>query len=307
MRRAVAPCLRPFGIILPGAAILLTVSVTFAQPPNRLEAVFPTDSKDPRQAGGAELLQAVCPGAVETGKHIGSDTPCPDYTDFGRFGDRLPWSLEAVTLGHFLSPTSEDAVLWMSGCESHASNLGGTILLTRKSRKWTTLWYRSAVQTAQCHKVLRSDRREILVCIAEDGAQGNNMIELYVEDLLNPKPTLRAGGGNDGTFFVAFDDTATCGWQQGADAPDTSPVIRTSIDMVRFSTRIEPNASAPSMSVGAGFGKKQMTPEDVKACRDGREAVLPSVKSYRMDFFYDGHGYEPATSSADTVQIFMSR
>jgi hypothetical protein len=72
------------------------------------------------------------------------------------------------------------------------------------------LWYKSAVVTAQCHKVLRRDRREILVCIGTDGGQGNNATELYFEDLLNPKPTLMAGDANDGTFFVAFDDTLTC-------------------------------------------------------------------------------------------------
>lgn len=306
MRRALTFFRRPFGI-LPAAIILLTVSATLAQLPNGIVTVFPTDSKDPRQAGGTELLQAVCPGAVVTSKDIGCDIPCPKYTDFGRFGDRLPWSLGAVTLGHFLSPTSEDAVLWMSGCESHASNFGGTILLTRRSRKWSMLWYKSAVQTAQCHKVLRRDRREILVCIAEDGAQGNETTDLYVEDLLTPKPTLRAGEANDGTFFSAFDDTATCGWQQGADAPDVSPVIRTNIDEVQFSNRTEPGAGAPSISVVASYGKKQMTLEEIKACMDKQEGVLPTLKSYRMDFLYDGGDYEPTPSSADTVQMFRSR
>src|SRR5580692_3692921 len=87
----------------------------------------------------AELLQAVCPGAVETGKEIRCDTACSDGTSFG--GDRLPWSLGVITLGHFLAPTSEDAVLWMRGCEPHMLNFGGTILLTRKSQKWSMLWY----------------------------------------------------------------------------------------------------------------------------------------------------------------------
>jgi hypothetical protein len=270
-----------------------------AQVAHRLETAFPSDGKDPRQAGGAELLQVVCPGAVEVGKDIGCKTPCPDYTDFP--GDNLPWSLEVVTFGHFLSPTSEDAVLSMGGCEPHSLNFGGTILLTKKSQKWSMLWYRSGVQTARCHKVLRRDRREILVCIATEGAQGNNSTELYVEDLLNPKPTLMAGDVDDGGFFAAFDDTATCGWQQEADAPDT--VIRTHIDKVQFST----NAGTPSVLVLASFGKKRMTPEDVKACRDGQDSVLPSVKSYRMDFLYDGHGFEPTPSSAAAVQIFNSR
>jgi hypothetical protein len=255
MRRALMRCLRPF--IFSGAVILLTVSGTLAQVPDRHETVFPSDSKGPGQTGGAELLQAVCPGAVATGEEIGCATGCPDNTSFGKYGDRFPWSLEAVTFGPFLSPISEDAALWMTGCEPHSSNSGGTILLTRKSRKWSMVWYQAGVRTSQCHKVLRRDRREILVCIGTDGGQGNNSTDVYVEDLMRPKPTLMAGGANDGTFFSAFDDTLTCGWQHGADAPDTSPVIHTRIDEVSFSTRIEPDARAPFISVMASFGKKR--------------------------------------------------
>ncbi len=214
------------------------------------------------------------------------------------------WSLEAVTFGHFLSPTSEDAVLLMTGCEPHMLNFGGTILLTRKSQKWSMLWYRAGVQTARCHKVVRRDRREILVCIGTEGAQGNNSTELYVEDLLNPKPTLMAGSLGDGGFFAAFDDTANCGEGQGADAPDTSPVIRTQIDKVQFST----NGGTPSVLVVARFGKKQMTPADVKTCREGQYGVLPSREELsRIDFLYDGHGGEPTQASATSVQIFNSR
>jgi hypothetical protein len=50
-----------------------------------------------------------------------------------------------------------------------------------------------------------------------------------------------------------------------------------------------------------------MTPEDVKTCMHKQRNVLPSVKSYRMDFLYDGHSYEPTASSTDTVRIFKSR
>ncbi len=286
---------------------LLTASVTFAQLPNQPETVFPSDSQEARRARGAELLEAVCLGSVKIGKEIGCATGCPDYTDFGRFGDRFPWSLEAVTFGHFLSPGSDDAALWMVGCEPRMANDGGTVLLTRRRGKWSMLWYKSAIQTAQCHKAPRRDHREILVCIGTDGAQGNNATELYVEDLLNPKATLMAGSANDGSFFRAFDDTLTCGWQQEADVPDTSPVIRSYIDKVSFSDSRGPDAGPPSISVMASYGKKQMTREEVEACMNKHWQVLPSVKSYQLDFLYDGNGYGPAPASVDIVKMFESR
>jgi hypothetical protein len=38
-----------------------------------------------------------------------------------------------------------------------------------------------------------------------------------------------------------------------------------------------------------------------------REAVLAPVKTDRMNFRYDGYGYEPTPASAAAVQIFKSR
>jgi len=159
------------------------------------------------------LLEAVCPGDVTTGKDIARKTGCPDFTGFGKIGDRFSWSLGAVTRGHFLSPTSDDAVLWMQGCESHQDNFGGTVLLTKRSQRWSMLWYKTAVQTARCHKVRLRNGREILVCMGGAGAQGATATSLYSKDLLSPKPTLMAGGSDDdGTFFAAFDSTELCGW-----------------------------------------------------------------------------------------------
>jgi hypothetical protein len=250
------------------------------------EMVFATDSKPAQQVDSAALLQAVCPGAVgpDSNNHPGCAVPCPE-------------KLEAVTFGHFLSPASEDAVLWMPGCESHSSNNGGTVLLTKKSRKWTMLWYKPAIQTARCHKVLRPDRREILVCIATDGVTA-----LYTEDLLNP---VMAGSARDGSFFTAFDDTPTCGWKQGdPEEPEAGSVIRSHIDKVEFSRN---GAGTPSISVTASLGRKEMDWADIDACSAGNDEVLPAMTAYRMDFRYDGRFYKPTPSSIGTIRIFDAR
>ena len=159
------------------------------------------------------MLEAVCPSDVAVGKIIECRKGCPDFTGFGRSGDRFPWSLVAITRGHFLSPTSEDAVLWMGGCEPDDENFGGTVLLTKRSHRWSMLWYKTGVETAQCHKVRLRGGREILVCIGSAGGQGTTATSLYSEDLLSPKPALMASeGDDDGTFLTAFDSTQSCGW-----------------------------------------------------------------------------------------------
>jgi hypothetical protein len=284
--------------------ILLMASTMGAQLREDSEPIFPSDSRTPNQADAAKLLEAVCPGDVATGKIIECRTGCPDFTDFGRFGDRFSWSLGAVTRGHFLSPTSDDAVLWMEGCEPHSANFGGTVLLTRRSQRWSMLWYKAGVQTAQCHKVSLRDAREILVCIGSAGGQGNSATSLYSEDLLDPKSTLMAGEADDGTFFTAFDSTLACGWNEdNKNAP--FPLVRTHIDKVEFSKGKGNGASR--VSVTASFGRREMEQEAVKACLEKKDGILPDTKSYRMDFISSGQGYQPTPSSAETATIFKAR
>jgi hypothetical protein len=299
--------------------MLLTVSAFWAQVPKWPETVFSSDSKDPQQAGGLELLEAVCPGAVATDVKRGDGRTgigcpsCPDYT-FGAprgFG----FSLEAVTFGHFLSPTSEDAVLWMTGCEGHVNYGGGTILLTRKPQRWSMLWYKAGVVTAQCHKVPLRDGREILVCIGTYSGMGQVYEGLYVEDLRNPEPW---GWTSEGTFFETLDNTCNC----AVGGPTIGDLISAHIDKVEFSA--SKDDGPPPVSVTASFGKKQTTPEVAQACSANPPAdahawdapdgeaykatlkIVPPTKRYRMDFLYHDHGYKPAPSSVDTVRIFKA-
>ncbi len=282
--------------------ILATGLAMLAQPSDRPEPAFPSDGMDPSQAGGAQLLEAVCPGGVANGKEIECRTGCADFTDFGK-SEGFTWSLGAVTRGHFLSPTSEDAVLWMLGCEPHSENFGGTVLLTRRSEGWSMLWYKAGVQTAQCHKAPLRNGREILVCMGTAGAQGNNSTDLYVEDLLDAKPTLMAGEGENAAFFSASDTSLTCGWNED-DKRKPYPVVRAQIKKVKFSTSKANGASV--VSVTAGIGKKAVKPEEAETCLKKQGGILPPMKNYRMDFIFEGHSYEPAPSSVRAARIFKA-
>ena len=121
--------------------------------------VFPSDGRPPAQAGGAEMLEAVCPGQVTTTPAIGCQTGCPEFTTF--FDGHGDWSLKVITRGHFLSQASQDAALSTLGCEPHSENSGGTVLLTRRAGQWVMLWYKAGVDTSQCHKIPLRDARDI--------------------------------------------------------------------------------------------------------------------------------------------------
>ncbi len=262
----------------------LLTALVWAQP----KPVFPDDTQDPRQAGGAELLEAVCPGHVVLGKNVECNIACPEFTDFK--GTDPPWTLGRITRGHFLSPTSDDAALSMEGCESHAYNFGGTILLTRKAGKWTLLWYKGGVPTTNCHRGKLQSGREILICLGAWGGQGNVWTDLYVEDLSAPKPGLMSGNG--GAIFEVFDSSLTCG--EFGEESKPLPLKRDYIERVTFQNAAD--GTLRGLSVFARYGEQNMTAEQVKACIDERIPgrphrglnFNPPTKPYRVDFKFDG-------------------
>jgi hypothetical protein len=275
--------------------LVLTVVGVCAQTPT----IFPSDSKDPKLAGGAVLLQAVCPDAVSEGKEIGCAVKCPEFTGFP--GEPFSWSVWSVNFGHFLSPTSEDAALAMLGCEPHSRNAGGTILLTKRSGDWQMLWYKAGVDTAMCHKVSLPDRREILVCFGSGGEQGYMTTSVSVEDLLSPRLALMADENNNASFFSAPDDTGTCGWPDDVDERGGKTITSRQVERVEFSLD---EKHTPLISITAATGKKRMTRADVDACVHLRTKPVVPGRKYRMVFKFNGNTFEPTPASLAAVKLF---
>ena len=280
---------------MPCASLVLLFGVAA-----KAQTIFPSDGEDPNQ-DGAELLEAVCPGRVAIGKEIRCRIVCPKFTDFP--DSEFVWSLARVTRGHFLSPTSEDAVLQMEGCEPHSANFGGSILLTRRSQRWIMIWYKPGVFTGRCHKIPLATGREILVCMGTYGGQGNNWTAFYAEDLLAPSNILMSADGKS-TFFQVFKNTLTCGWNSDDNSKPYS-LIRSAIEKVEFKNDVK-----PIMSITATFGKRLLSLEDAKTCIDEQvkkpnEPVrfYPATKSYRVDFVFNGHEFKISPYSAAFAQI----
>jgi hypothetical protein len=262
--------------------------------------LFPSDGLPFDQAEDKELIETVCPSRVEHGGKVNCGRYCPSASAFGKWGDHFDWDLVRVTRGHFLSPTSEDAVISTEGCEPHSTNFGGSILLTRRNERWRMLWYEGGVKTQQCHKIQLKSGREILVCLGEYGGQGNVWKELYVEDLLTPVGSLMSGDKFPG-FFSIEDSTLACGFNQ-EDEAHPFPVMRANIEDVEFK-----GESIPIISVKFTLGKTPMTFEAAKACfaqqnnrtnSGGARWSLPQLRRHQMNFAFDGHSYKPTPASA---------
>lgn len=279
-----------------GLLLLLMAAMAWAQPPR---TIFPSDSKDPKQSGGAALLEAVCPGRVIVGKEIGCRGACPEFTAF--HGENFEWNLYAVSRGHFLSPTSDDVALSMLGCEPHSENWGGTILVTRTSQTWSMFWYKAGIDTAECHKVKLRDGREILVCLTGGGTQGYLTTQLYIEDLRDPHPAGMAG--DESVFFSLTDNTGTCGENPEDDSkPESLQYVY--VERVEFKNN---RVGVPAISVTAHFGRREMTVQDVDACIDEQNpnkphkglSFLPSTRREQIDFVFEGGTYHRSPAASD--------
>lgn len=277
------------GLISP-LIIALQPAARGQQSSEQTETNFPSDTKPPDQTDIKRLLETVCSAEIKSGKTVECRERCPEYTDFP--GDELTWEVLGLTFGHFLSPTSDDATLSMSGCEPHSLNFGGTVLLTRQSNAWSMVWYKAGVDTSRCHKAPTANRREILVCIGQYGAQGNIWTALYTEDLSSPKTVLMAGGHE---FFTAYDNTIGCGNFQ-------SEIVRSHISRVEFVDRAD--GHVPAIWVSASFGKQTATAASLGACMSKKAGSLPETRNYRMQFIFNGDDYRPAPSSISKARIF---
>jgi hypothetical protein len=179
----------------------------------------------------------------------------------------------------------------MGGCEPHALNFGGTILLTRQAGKWMMLWYKGDIPTGKCHRVKLESGREILICFGSYGGQGNVWTDLYIEDLLMPLSALMSG--KEGTVFSAFDNSYTCGRNP---QDDTKPVRMTRVTIERIAFQTAADGAFRGLSVFGRHGERSMMVAQVEACTveqiPGRPHrgldFRPPTRPYRIDFKFDG-------------------
>jgi hypothetical protein len=141
-------------------------------------APIPSDAVHTRPSERLILLQPVC------GAHANENgcSACPPGTDFPN--DQL--DVRGVVYGHFLGPLSDDAAVGFSGCESHASGLGGALLLSRRSGNWRLVSIRPAAIVEDCKKLGARDGHDVLVCFGQDGHQGVESSYLYLLDFALP-------------------------------------------------------------------------------------------------------------------------
>ncbi len=158
---------------------------------------------------GAKLIdrramQAVCESSSATNvdaKGHFQCTVCPSYTDF-QGSNHDSFDLQAVYPGHFSTTSAEQLLLALAGCESHASGLGGSILLTGDGAGWKKSGYFKGDSALKCLTFRARDDFDRLVCFAGDGHFGTaaywiNAVS-YKDGSRHAEPLLQDIGTNMG-------------------------------------------------------------------------------------------------------------
>ena len=138
-----------------------------------------TDAVPPSPADLAGMLPAVC-GRERVARAAGGSEPecrrVPAYPTHCAG----PLRIGAVIRGSFTSPSAVEALADYEGCEPHAGNFGGSVLLRRQVRPqvrgqgagWERLAFLPGVRSATCLRLPRPDGADALACHSSWSGQG---------------------------------------------------------------------------------------------------------------------------------------
>ena len=245
--------------------------------------VFAQDFPPPGSVGGRAML-AVCESssAVSVGPsgRYQCDV-CPSYTDF--HGNRKQsFNLQKEFRGHFSTTTSEQLLLVLSGCESHADGFGGTALLTREGAGWKKEGYFKAFKPSDCLSFKGRDGLERLACREND---------------------MHFGTGESWIETVSFEGNSL--HQHRA-----LPVVIDNLAGLGFAVKgccYEQNiASFEKLPSDAGFvvvvtQTRGRAPTGENACGETKTPMEPK-QTLTLRFDFDGGGFALARESQDSLE-----
>jgi hypothetical protein len=268
-----------------------------------LFASAPPFQPDTRELLAAEVrlyLSTICPGDELRDGEPGCRS-CPNFVSAQHYA----WHLKGAILGHFLSPSSVDVALSTDGCEPHASNFGGTLLLTKDGLNWRVHRYFSGAITRFCRKTPNSSGRDLLLCTDTYSHQSVEASDLYVLDFTR-KDVIRAPlvvTPNNDVVLGCHDFANAANQASPTDEPEEVLVRRAEIKAVRF--------SGPTIAVIVACGIGQLGPalkayclsdEAFKGGRWPEPAV--KMKQHTLEYVLKGNDWTLAAGSIAAKAAF---
>jgi hypothetical protein len=274
--------------------LLAAFSASGAELPlGRLEPVPAAEAK--------ELLRAVCPGPIAIEKEDddkgawGCET-CPAYVM--PFEWPLGWDLNFVHYGHFTTPTADEAVLAMGGCAPHSMYFGASVLLARSEGRWRMKWFQSGLITSRCMNVRQESGRDLLVCEAEDVAQGHEVKELFTVDL-SQRPATRQTGLLSVERYMN-----SCGQNVAETTDKIDPIQEAEYRRIAF------DPAAARLTVEVEYGWLPYTVQNMRACRAAQAkdmplpaALTPKTNLYIIEFDFSGEKFSVTPDSKQAKRV----
>lgn len=143
------------GTFLVTAALLTiqgTVTKTLARENSK-------DSITPSRKDAIAFMKSVCGKGNFNSNNPESCNRCPSFTGGSGSG-----TLTSVVYGSFTKAGVNEAFVDLEGCEPHAGNWGGSVLLRRTNNGWSFLRYEQGLRSDRCLKFKTRVGRSSLVC-----------------------------------------------------------------------------------------------------------------------------------------------
>lgn len=203
-------------------------------------------------------------------------------------GDEF-YELEAHFRGSFTSPGASEIAVVFTGCEPHAGNWGGTLLVEQRGGDWRARSYRSGFHPSECVTFRGADARDRLLCRWGTGHQGVTHEFLDVYDFVPDDPARPEAGStrvlwlSDNSAFGCFDSS-------------NEPIGVALIDAYR----LEP-ATPLRLAVDVRVAKLEPTPTFHARCEDMAKATEPTLElqdllkfeKKRLVFAWNGATFAP--------------
>ncbi len=239
----------------------------------------------------AQLLPIACEGGKVDGN---SCSKCPN-------SDQGPWFVRSLTIGHFSSPTSEEAIITSGNCYDTMPGMGIGVLLGKRNGKWTKLEDFLASQSDVCTLRKQRSGREFLTCESthypREGPIEHTLGTVAVENDALVSHLL----------FTAADSSYYCNVQGLSEKAEIKDIDFRDLN----------GDGLEDISITATYGSFKMTSRLREQCVAAYEDRIqttgtgvkpfpqpPVIKTYKIQFLFDGTAYELTPRSRAAAELF---
>jgi len=294
-----APAAAPKPGSVPAAAPAPASLVPFAPSAPSAPSVPSGPAAPPVSAELTALLGGVCQLVSRPGKTPSAGCACcapfdecrPSDPPFTGYDD--VFAPAQVIEGAFTRAGADQRALPIEGCEPHAANGGGMLLLERSPGGFVVERYIGSLFAGECQPVRRTDGRDLLVCARSDAHQGTGTVQLFQWDLAAPEEQLVEAG----PLLEARDDEwSGCGSELG-QAVSSTEVVRWHVTGSTAGTRLTVDLDVREGPVTKAYlsrcRKLEQAPEGSRPDAAHRPRMLLPGRRQRLVFRFDGNRFTP--------------